>query len=391
MISVDNFYYILYKNLLESSRFSAAYFYPFGTTSANNLMFSWKTDSKIHSEYLHSVLFYDQEPLLCNELPTQNFLSLQNKVFFCNILANSEHSLQKKILLKKENYLDWYYFYHGFAALCWFNDLKYFPKVEYSFSKVFINLNRLHTKYRSYRINLISEYYKRNLLDAGHISFISTNNDYGSWKDEISDPNTLLPKHKLKEIENNLSKIPLPLLVDNTDPKGISSSDSGPEALKLNQSALWHVVSETIFYQEKLHLTEKIFKPICARRPFILVGAKGNLAYLKGYGFKTFDQWISEDYDQEEDNEKRLLMIVDEIEKLCKLSLNELKSMHKEMQDILNFNFNHFYNEFKTIIVNELVDNFQECLKIWNHDRFHEQKLGLDLDSIRHIKKLFLR
>ena len=121
----------------------------------------------------------------------------------------------------------------------------------------------------------------------------------------------MLPKHKLKEIENNLSKIPLPLLVDNTDPKGISSSDSGPEALKLNQSALWHVVSETIFYQEKLHLTEKIFKPICARRPFILVGAKGNLAYLRSYGFKTFDQWISEDYDHEEDNEKRLLMIVD--------------------------------------------------------------------------------
>jgi len=391
MISVDNFYYILYKNLLEPSRFSAAYFYPFGTTSANNLAFSWETDSKIHSEYLHSVLFYDQEPLLCKELPTQHFLALQNKVFFCNILANSEHSIQKKNLLKKENFYDWYYFYHGFAALCWFDDLKYLPKVEYSFSKVFINLNRLHTKYRSYRINLISEYYKRNLLDFGHISFASTNNEYGTWIDEISDPHTLLPKNKLKEIESNLFKISLPLVVDTYDPKGFASADSGPEALKLNQSALWHVVSETIFYQEKLHLTEKIFKPICSRRPFILVGAKGNLAYLRSYGFKTFGRWISEDYDNEEDNEKRLLMIVDEVEKLCKLSFHELKSMHKEMQDILEYNFNHFYNEFKKIIVDELVDNFQECLKIWNHDRFNEEKLGLDANSLRNIKNILLR
>ena len=44
---------------------------------------------------------------------------------------------------------------------------------------------------------------------------------------------------------------------------------------------LFHIVTETIFYDNKLHFTEKVFKPIVARRPFFLVGAPGNLAYLK--------------------------------------------------------------------------------------------------------------
>jgi hypothetical protein len=40
--------------------------------------------------------------------------------------------------------------------------------------------------------------------------------------------------------------------------------------------------------------------------------------------------------------------------------------MYKEMQDILEFNFNHFYSKFKNIIVDELVTNFKDIIVEWN-------------------------
>ena len=75
--------------------------------------------------------------------------------------------------------------------------------------------------------------------------------------------------------------------------------------IELQQSALWNVVSETVFYHNKLHLTEKIFKPIVSKQPFMLLAAPGNLKYLKSYGFKTFDHLWSEDYDNEVHDEQR--------------------------------------------------------------------------------------
>lgn len=384
MISVENFYYVLYKNLLEPSSLRAKYFYPFGSTADHNLQSNWSVDKNISNIKLNSVLFYDQEPLLCKELPILD-------TRFCTLLANSEKSAHKKGLIKKFNVIDWYYFYHGFAALYWFNDYKYLPEVEHQFSRVFISLNRLHTNYRSYRMYLISEYIQRNLLEFGHISFMSDSDDYGNWISELNDPNTLLPSNKLKEIGNNLNKIKKPLIVDSFNVQGWASADCGPTPLKLNQSALWHIVSETIFYQEKLHLTEKIFKPICSRRPFILVGAKGNLEYLKSYGFRTFSQWIDESYDKESDNEKRLQMIVDQIERLCKLSSTELCQMHKDMQDVLTYNFNYFYYGFKAIIVDEMLDNFQTALNIWNNDRLNEDKIITTKSTISNFQKLILR
>ena len=59
-------------------------------------------------------------------------------------------------------------------------------------------------------------------------------------------------------------------------------------------------------------------------------------------------------------------MIVDEIEKLSNLSWEDTLAMYDEMREVLKYNFDHFYGDFKTIIVNELVDNFESCLDKWN-------------------------
>jgi hypothetical protein len=55
-------------------------------------------------------------------------------------------------------------------------------------------------------------------------------------------------------------------------------------------------------------------------------------------GFKTFEPWIDESYDNEPDWITRLNMITDEIKKLSLHSIDRLHEMRDEMQEVLIHN-----------------------------------------------------
>ena len=63
-----------------------------------------------------------------------------------------------------------------------------------------------------------------------------------------------------------------------------------------------------------------------------------SLAKLREIGFKTFDGWIDESYDNEEDNDKRFFMIIEVIKNLCGVSKEELHDWYYSMTDILIHN-----------------------------------------------------
>lgn len=364
MFSIENFISVLYFNLLKPANFQTIYyFYPFGSTDIRNLSL-W--NNRYYCFDTHQILAYDQEPILTDSIPLPSPL-YTNEV--CKLLANSEHSQIKKQFCKNNGFIDWYYFYHGFASLYWFNDWKYFNDDDDNFLHSFINLNRLVVNDRSYRLLLVSKLIAGDLHKKGLVSLSLIDHGHGTWKDEIKNPQSKLTEKQKKFIVDKIISIKAKsLIVDTNDPFGHLSAASGINDYRLMQKALWHVVSETVFYYDKLHLTEKIFKPIACKRPFILVAAQGNLAYLKSYGFKTFDKWIDESYDLEQDNEKRLNMIVSQIDKIANLDLTQLRIMHKEMQETLDYNFKHFFNGgFKKIIVKELVDNFYNAVHQHNH------------------------
>ena len=373
----------------------AFYFYPFGSTDSTDIQFNFTGNARADNNVFHNSFFYDQEPLIDKHFEKLNFLAAHRCFFtykYCKLLANSEHSLLKKEICKTNEYIDWYYFFHGFAALDWYRDFQYFPSVDNQITKVFISLNRLVTKDRSYRLLLASHLINEDLLKFGHVSLSLDNHGSGTWSEEITTyRDTKLSPDSIPFIQEQISKLPGSLVLDQPNPHGSLSASYDQHTIKLNQEALWHVVTETVFYYDKLHLTEKIFKPIVHHRPFILVGAPGNLAYLKSYGFKTFDKWINEDYDNEKDPTKRIEMIVAEIKKLCNLSIGEINIMYQEMKEVLDYNFNHFYGEFKTIIVNELVDNFEGAVAIWNNGRVDDNRVDLSNVDLLKLKKLLLQ
>jgi hypothetical protein len=382
MFSLNIFYQIVTQNLISPlDNFLAQAFSKFGSSSIEDLEYIF-SNIEHHEPHIfelvpHCVRFYDQEPFYQDNILKQLFYdhpkdqsNIQDLFFSycdgekyfnpnCYIIANSEHSQEKTDFINYFGYYDWYYFFHGFAALDWFRNIRYMPPIR-NYTKVFITFNNLTTEKRSYRLNLVAR-----LLEKKLDGYISLNHDDEQIKTEIFNPSSLLSKPSKRKVLEQLMGHPR-LTIDTDTQHGALSADENLETLSMG---LFHLVTETIFYDSKLHLTEKIFKPIVARRPFMLVGAPGNLAYLKSYGFLTFDRWIDESYDLETDPDQRIIKIVAEVERICQMTPDEINTMFNDMQPILEHNFNWFYGGFKQHIVNEMVDNFRRCLVQFNAGR----------------------
>lgn len=384
MLSVENFYWVLFENLLKPVGLDAWYYYPFGTT--NNLSRDNEFLPGHRCRYDHHALFhFDQEPLWEDDLgrlydsnsSTWRFLILK-------LLANSERSDIKKQICARRGMLDWYFFYHGFAALDWYRDSQYIYDDEVP-TKVFSSLNHLVTDKRCYRMALTARLSASEILPFGDVSFHATRDQ---CEREIRREHSHLGAKDIDLVQRMLDSQQLPMAVDSVKGYGELSAQFGHKEFKLWQKSLWHVVNETVFYDHKLHLTEKTFKPIVTKRPFILAAAPGNLRYLRSYGFKTFGDWIDESYDDISDPVARLDCIAKELTRLCALPWSELLSMQDDMKSTLEHNKAHFFGRFREIIVDELVDNFDTCVRIWNNGRIDGRDVSPhpDLDSVkRHL------
>jgi len=88
--------------------------------------------------------------------------------------------------------------------------------------------------------------------------------------------------------------------------------------------------------------SEKILKPCAYRHPFITWAPAGYLKWLRSWGFETFDNCIDESYDLEEDDDKRLAMIINEVARLNATPNDYF--LDTETQRRLDTNYNRFYN-----------------------------------------------
>lgn len=112
---------------------------------------------------------------------------------------------------------------------------------------------------------------------------------------------------------------------------------------KVWEQAFINVVTETTTAGR--FLSEKIWKPIIGKRPFMLVGPPNSLRLLKNLGFKTFDKYWDESY-QELHDELQIEGIRDILVRLTMTRPEEIKEMYADMNDILEYNHQHFFGEF---------------------------------------------
>ncbi len=395
MLQINHVYEFFYRTLFKDF---AVHALPnggiFTEKTSDEIMF---TDQLVFNS-LHTtskILFVDQEPIIkkfivphinlfkypdksipidtliadfcSNQLPYGLNLSLKTEeipyyVTFIHLiykdavaLVVSEKSNLINQLATEYNLNILYYFFHGFAALDWFRGfyaLNYNKTVQIDYQFDFVTFNRLVVNDRSYRCYFISLLVEKKLINDGQISFSLTDSN-NSWKHEVICANTKLSDKAITHINKHLPLLNKSLIIDSEDTNGYASADI-PRCIN---NSFWHIVTETVFYYDKLHLPEKIFKPIVMKQPFMLIAAPGNLAYLKSYGFKTFDSIIDESYDTIPNPDSRLEAVVDQLSWYCNLPSSKKLDVIKAIEPIVEYNFHWFFNEFKHIIALELIDN----------------------------------
>lgn len=189
---------------------------------------------------------------------------------------------------------------------------------------------------------------KNSLHSGNYVSFLGENGERTA-----TCLGSMRGNHKL--IQDNFLSLDLPLdVITNMVPYrsypeflGISdnfgTNGGWINSSKLFQNSFMSIVAESFVDQPNDPIfTEKIFKPIWNFRPFIVSASAGALEYLKTIGFKTFNRWIDESYDNEHDKIKRLIKINAEINRLSKLTISECCNMLKDMEETLLHNRQNF-------------------------------------------------
>ena len=426
MLQIDHIYEFLYQELFKDFEF---WYLPDGVPKSNNVSMS---DISVFTPNLYTtkkIFFYDQEPFLKTfsepymylfdwqskysadehvEMHTTNtcppgifplkdaaqikfYADNLNYLFKKGVMVVSEHSQEANEYLVLHNFKKLYYFFHGFAALDWYRGyyaLNYNKLIVKQYNYDFISFNRIINNDRSYRIYFVSLLKELGLLEKGLVSFNVTDNLFDDWRDETSNLDSKLSEHAKQHAETHLVDVDK-LVIDRANihgsasaniPRNIDIWDFKIDKKPVDVDAFWHIVTETVFYYDKLHLTEKIFKPIVSKQPFMLLAAPGNLAYLKSYGFKTFEGIIDERYDTIQDNDLRTEAVVSQLHWYCNLTPGEKTDIIQQVEPIIDYNFNHFYGEFRHIIARELLDNTKTLFKEIGYNDSH-----INYTNIHHV------
>lgn len=110
-------------------------------------------------------------------------------------------------------------------------------------------------------------------------------------------------------------------------------------------------------------VTEKTYKAIFFKKPFIVYGEPFHLESLKKLGFMTFDGIIDESYDKELDKIKRKKMVIEELIKIKNLNENDFQSLLKKCEKIVQ----HNYDILKTKVFLQYWSKKFKDLKIFSH------------------------
>lgn len=208
-------------------------------------------------------------------------------------------------------------------------------------SVLYISLARLIIS-RFQRLYLTYELYKNNLLDDGLVTCGCSEEDNLTLK--YNTGVDLFPE--------DFQKI-IPLCYDGI----VDRTNSSHEYLTIGKECLINIVQEssfdtkiskeypTMFFNGKHgwnrpFFTEKTAKCFNSCQIPLFLTVKGYVSLLKSIGFDVFDDFIDHSYDNEDDPDKRIKMLVKELVRLKSIGLDKLKSI-EGLEDRLYYNKNY--------------------------------------------------
>lgn len=310
---------------------------------------------------LNYIFFHDQEPIhldlhrpLFDDVAIRNVDLNHGQGARHRALVTSEwNSSYAEELCKIYDWKHYYYFYHGWAAIDWYRGYHrtwLMPAPEQRvIRKSFINPNRIIGGKRDHRVLLLYHLFRQNINNA----WISCPKICPVENQDIAD---ICRKFQdvYPDIQEIFNREPLP--------KNFPGETGHPmhscwlSLFNETSETLAYVITETVFFGRRNHLTEKTFKPICQRMPFVMASSQGSLEYLRRYGFKTFGDIWDESYDDESDDLKRIEKISRLLKDLDSQSTKELQDLYKAAMPAIEHNYQHFYGgDFEDILWQEMT------------------------------------
>jgi hypothetical protein len=297
----------------------------------------------------HSDKFNELLKSLGEYFPPNN-LNHRTNIFKKNLLVHSEKRSNNLKKYQADNELiPVYYWSHAVIAQDWFRYARY-ETFQKNIQKTFLIYNRAWSGTREYRLRFSDLLIERNLINQCQTS----NNPV--------DPE--LNIHYTNHTFTNPQWKPIHVLEDFLQPTTADATSSADFDATDYRATDIEVVLETLFDDNRLHLTEKSLRPIACSQPFILAGTHGSLEYLRGYGFKTFSTVWDESYDQIVDSEERLTTIVDLMQQISAWDESTKKNKLLQAQEIAAYNQQWFFSQnFFDLVVNELKTNFKSAFE----------------------------
>lgn len=275
-------------------------------------------------------------------------LNYNRNIFQKNILLHSEKRSQNvEKYLADDGLLPIYYWSHALIARDWFRYAEH-EKFEKNTSKRFLIYNRSWTGTREYRLKFSDLLIKHGLADQC-MTFCNPIEDDKHYQDHTFVNTEWSPEHVLEHYFT-------PSLADS-----VASADFNTEDYRSTEI---EVVLETLFDDDRLHLTEKSLRPIACAQPFILAATHGSLQYLRDYGFQTFDSVWDESYDQIENPYHRMKALINVMCDISNWSDTQRLANTQRMKQIVDHNQKHFFSEaFFDLVISELKTNMSKAFE----------------------------
>ena len=343
-------------------------FHPHGSKNINDLNNLHESDTWRDKIIFPSVWCHDQEPLdhefyrtnirfWTNELivilkslnrftPPGNLNYSRNTVFEKGLLLHSEQRSSNLEKYHSDNELiSVYYWSHAVIARDWFRYAQHVAQKK-QVNKTFLIYNRAWSNTREYRLRFAELLVSNNLQEQCQTTVNAVEPELGIH-------------YNTYDFKNPIWRPQLP--IENYFPTSTAQSHySADFELKDYESTNIEVVLETLFDDDRLHLTEKSLRPIAVGQPFILTGTQGSLEYLRSYGFKTFGHVWDEGYDTIADPEERLCATVNLMNQIANWTPQVRQHKLAQAQAVADYNKKHFFSqEFFDLVINELKTNLK--------------------------------
>jgi|14_taG_2_1085336.scaffolds.fasta_scaffold05264_6 hypothetical protein len=289
------------------------------------------------------------------------------------IIVHSELNSQDVDAIQN-HFVPVYVFWHGLVSRDWYRHWKHNtqcrPHIKRADnSKRFLLYARAWTGTRTYRLRFVEQVIKNKLHQSFKYNFLETDNGefYRQYTDveltdyfepqQVSDINSSLFFEQILKGHNADNQKPF----EKGQPEVTSNSSACIDVSDYESTSI-QVVAETLFETDKIYLTEKTFQPIVAGQPFLTLSAPNTLQTLKHYGFKTFSNLWDESYDQEQDHDRRMEMVIEQIAKLNNLSDDKFKTLYQQCLTICEYNRQHFFSDlFEHQMLLEYDTNFKSA------------------------------